>query len=108
MFFLIPLGTRLFETFLHFSSNGSTHLVYAYTSHPSAEHLLDTHIFVINQQKQLHSHPFSPSFLSIYYKSILSLSVSKTLTAWNEKLVKSAISPHIFQSPSIFLLAPKT
>lgn len=63
MFFLIPLGTRLFETFLHFSSNGSTHLVYAYTSHPSAEHLLDTHIFVINQTKTA---SFSPIFTLIF------------------------------------------
>lgn len=56
MFFLIPLGTRLFETFLHFSSIGFTHLVYAYTSHPSAEHLFETFIFVITIQNQLHYH----------------------------------------------------
>ena len=84
---------------------------YTYITHPtenvSSIHLYRSHLgspifetlfFVITIQKPP-SKPFiSTLILSIYYKSIFYPSVSKTLTAWNEKLVKSAISPHIFPS----------
>ena len=46
----IPLGICLLEASIHFSSNGSTHLVYAYTSHPSAQPLFETFIFIITIQ----------------------------------------------------------
>ena len=72
MFFLIPLGTRLFETFLHFSSIGFTHLVYAYTSHPSAEHLFETFIFVITTQKPASFSPVSV-LIFVYLFQIKSL-----------------------------------
>lgn len=69
MFFLIPLGTRLFETFLHFSSNGSTHLVYAYKSHPSAQPLFETFIFIITIQK----YPPNPLIFTLIFVYLLQI-----------------------------------
>lgn len=67
-----PLGTRLLEMLLLFSSNGSTHLVYAYKSHPSAQPLFETFIFIITIQK----YPPKPlifTLIFVYFLQINSL-----------------------------------
>lgn len=72
MFIPIPLGNHLLETLLHRSSLESIHLIYAYTSHPTAEHLFETLIFVINQQKSTSLSPI-PNLIFVYLLQIKSL-----------------------------------
>ena len=64
-----PPETRLFDTFLHFSSNGSTHLVYAYKSHPSAQPLFETFIFIITIQK----YPPKPTISTLIFVYLLQI-----------------------------------
>lgn len=68
----IPLGICLLEASIHFSSNGSTHLVYAYTSHPLAQPLFETFIFVITKQKSASKSPVHP-LIFVYLLQINSL-----------------------------------
>ena len=63
----IPLGICLLEASIHFSSNGSTHLVYAYTSHPSAQPLFETFIFIITIQK----YPPKPLIFTLIFVYLL-------------------------------------
>lgn len=66
-----PLNSSLRDASI-FSSNGSTHLVYAYKSHPSAQPLFETFIFIITIQK----HPPKPlifTLIFVYFLQINSL-----------------------------------
>lgn len=65
----IPLGICLLEASIHFSSNGSTHLVYAYTSHPSAQPLFETFIFIITIQK----YPPKPLIFTLIFVYLLQI-----------------------------------
>ena len=68
MFFLISLGTCLFEAPLQFSAISLTHLVYAYIFRLLAEHLFETVSFVINSRKSVSYLAKITLFLFIYYK----------------------------------------
>ena len=65
----IPLGICLLGASIHFSSNGSTHLVYAYTSHPSAQPLFETFIFIITIQK----YPPKPLIFTLIFVYLLQI-----------------------------------
>ena len=94
--FLIPLGTCLFKTLLFFSSNGSIHLIYAYTFQSSSEHLFEVLIFVVNQQKPASLSTIS-ALIFVYLLQINSLPIRLKdvipITKHNNHLSKNALSP---------------
>lgn len=102
----IPLGICLLEASIHFSSNGSTHLVYAYTSHPSAQPLFETFIFIITiqkyPQKTTHFHPHFCLFVTNQFSNFPS---QRRLSHKNKG--RKSLANHLFISHSSHFIGKK-